>query len=153
MTPVLTLTYFDASLFISRNATRTLCWRHCTVENALDVDINSIPVLPVFADARNKITNSFVTCMPYQKKWNISINKILIYNRKWFRHLVHVKPVQATMCVLCLQWLHLFSAVERIWQGEIKKFTKSLNVSSKRLKKQYFIENSLKTSKTHMLSM
>jgi len=29
VTPVLTLTYFDAFLFISRNAMRTLRWRHC----------------------------------------------------------------------------------------------------------------------------
>ena len=119
----------------------------------------NIPVLPVFADARNKFTQAFVTCMFCQKKLNICINKILIYNRKWFHPFSSYQTCskhrnyQAIMCVLCLQWRHLFSAVGRIWHWEINKFTKSLNVSPIRLKKQYFIENSLKTSKTHKLSM
>ena len=118
-----------------------------------------IQLLSVFADARNNITQAFITCMLCQKKLDKCINKILIYNRNWFRPFSSSQTCskhhsyQATMCVLCLQWRHLFSAVGRIWHGEINKFTKSLNVSSKRLKKQYFIMNSLKTSKTHMLSM
>jgi len=33
---------------------------------------NHIPVLPVFADARNNNTYALVTCMLYQKKLNIS---------------------------------------------------------------------------------
>ena len=76
-----------------------------------------------------------------------------------FVYLFHLKPVQniitikQTMCVLCPQWSHLILAVGRIWHGEINKFTESLNVSSTWLKKQYFIMNSLKTSKTHALSM
>ena len=45
-----------------------------------------------------------------------------------------------------------FSSSKNLTRG-INKFTQSLNVSSKRLKKQYSIENSLKTSKTHTLSM
>ena len=47
----------------------------------------------------------------------------------------------------------VLSAVGRSWQGEINNFTKSLNISSKQLKKQYFTKNSLKTSKTHKLIM
>mgnify|MGYP006890305552 CR=1 FL=1 len=95
----------------------------------------------------------------YKKKLNTWINKILIYNCKWFSPFISSQTrstdynYQATMCVLCLQWRHLFSAVGRIWQGEINKFTKSLNISSKRLKKIYFTKNSLKTCKTHKLSM
>ena len=118
-----------------------------------------ITVSPVFVDARNNNTQALVTCMLCQKKLNICINKILIYNRKWFLPFIssqtHSKHhnYQATMCVLCSQWRHLFSTVGRIWQGEINKFTESLNVSSTWLKKQYFIMNSLKTSKTHTLSM
>ena len=38
-------------------------------------------------------------------------------------------------------------------KGRSLSLQKSLNVSSKRVKKQYFIENSSKTSKTHTLSM
>ena len=115
-------------------------------------------MLPVFADASNNNTQALVTCMLCQKKLNTCINKILIYIRKWFLPFISSQTIskhhnyQATMCVLYLQWCHLFSVVGRIWQGEINKFTESLNVSSKRLKKQYFIMNSLKTSKTHTLS-
>ena len=89
----------------------------------------NIPVLPVFADARNTITQAFVTCMLCQKKLNICINKILIYNRKWFRLFSSSQTrskhrnYQATMYVLCSQWRHLFSAVGQIWQAEINKFT------------------------------
>ena len=99
----------------------------------------------------------YYTRMLCQKKLNICINKILIYNRKWVRPLSSSQTrskhrnYQATMCVLCSQWRHLF-LVGRIRQGEIKTFTKSLYVSYKRLKKQYFIENSLKTSKTQAFS-
>ena len=119
----------------------------------------SIPVLQVFADARNNNTQALFTYMLCQQKLHIKINKILIYSRKWFLPFISSRTrwkhqhYQATTCVLCSQWRHLFSAVGRIWQGEINTFTKSLNVSSKRLKKQYFIMNSLKTSKIHMLSM
>ena len=87
---------------------------------------------------------------------HICINKILIYNHKLFRQLFHPKRIQnnrTNMYVLCLQWCHQFSAVGRIWHGEINKFTKSLNVSSQRLKKQYFTKNRLKTNKTHKLSI
>ena len=119
----------------------------------------NIPVLPVFADARNTITQAFVTYMLCQKKLNICINKILIYNRKWFRPFIWSQTsskhhnYQASMCVLCSQWRLLFSAVGRIGHGEINKLTESLNVSSKRLKRQYFIMNNPKTRKTHTLSI
>ena len=118
-----------------------------------------ILVLPVFAHARNNNIQALVTCMLCQKKLNICINKILIYNGTWFRLFISSQTrskhhnYQATMCVLCPQWSHLILAVGRIWHGEINKFTESLNVSSTWLKKQYFIMNSLKTSKTHALSM
>jgi len=41
---------------------------------------------------------------------------------------------------------------ENLTRGD-HKFTKRLNVSSKRLKKQSFTKNRLTTSKTHKLSM
>jgi len=44
-------------------------------------------------------------------------------------------------------------AVGRILQEEIKQFTKSLNVSLKRLKKHCFTKNNLNTCKIHTLSM
>ena len=87
-------------------------------------------MLPVFADASNNNTQALVTCMLCQKKLNTCINKILIYNRKWFRPFISSQTsskhhnYQATMCVLCLQWRHLFSAVERIWQGRSKSLQK-----------------------------
>ena len=57
---------------------------------------HDIPVLPVFADARNNNTQVLITCMFCQKKFNICINKILIYNLKLndFVHLFYPKPVQ-----------------------------------------------------------
>ena len=48
--------------------------------------------------------------------------------------LFHPKPVQIIITIkpprMYLQWRHLFSAVGRIWQREINKFTKCLSVSS-----------------------
>ena len=90
---------------------------------------HDIPVLPVFADARNNNTQALVTCMLCQKKLNRCINKIFIYNLKWFRSFISSQTrskhhnYQATMCALSSQWRHLFSSVGRIWHGEINKFT------------------------------
>ena len=44
--------------------------------------MHGITVSPVFADAKTNITKAFVTCMLCQKKLNMCINKILIYNRQ-----------------------------------------------------------------------
>ena len=89
-----------------------------------------------------------------QKKLNICINKLLFTILNDFLCLFHPKPVQN---IITIKPPCMYSAYNDVtyfggWEN-INKFTKSLNVSSKWLKKQYVTKDSLKTSKTHKLSM
>ena len=82
-----------------------------------------IPVLPVFADARNNISQAFVTCMLCQKKLNICINKILIYNRKWFRPFIssqtHSKQHNYHhVCTMLIMMSPIFGGWENLTRGD-----------------------------------
>ena len=73
-----------------------------------------------------------------------------------FVHLVHPKPVQ-NIVTIKPPWMYsvyndvtYFRRLGEFDNGRSVSLQKSLNVSFKRLKKQYLIENSLKTSETHV---